>query len=286
MPATDTAPSSVTTDRATTDTVVTRRGIAVEVLSCGPLDGAPVVYLHGFSGPLDGEPALLELASAGYRVHAPVWPGYSDSGGEERIDDMLDFALHGADVVEALGLGPAHGNPAPHLVGHSMGGMIAAEMVALAPFGYDRLVLAAPLGLWLDAHPMTDIYTQLPFEFPPLLFHDVQLGTRLLAGATRDFADPQAIQRFLIANSRRLGTAGKILFPIPNRRLSKRLYRITNPTLLLWGDDDKLLPAPYAEAWAAALPHAWQDTIAAAGHMAPYEQPVATAAAVARFLSS
>lgn len=264
--------------------VTTRRGITAEVLSGGPVDGEPVVFVHGFTGQLGGEPMLATLAAAGYRVHAPVWPGYSDHGGETEIDDMLDFALHGADVVDALGLGPANGRPAPHLAGHSMGGMIAAEMAALAPYGYGRVVLLAPLGLWLGDHPIPDIYTQLPYQFPPLLFHDTELGTRLLAGAGVDFADPAAIQRFLIANSRRLGTAGKILFPIPNRRLSKRLYRITNPTLVVWGDDDALLGQPYSDAWAAALPHAERVTIADAGHMAPYEQPAAVAAAVAAFL--
>jgi len=212
-------------------------------------------------------------------VLAPIWPGYSDTGGEGAIDDMLDFALHGADVIEALGVAPG----TAHLVGHSMGGMIAAEMAALAPYGYGKLVLVDPLGLWLDAHPIPDIYSLLPFEFPPLLFHDAAAGTALLAGGF-DFADNEAIQRFLIGNNRRLGTAGKILFPIPNRRLSKRLYRITNDTLLVWGDDDRLLPTPYADAWAGLLPHAATATIADAGHLAPYEQPAAVAEAIATFL--
>lgn len=273
------------TDDTTRVSVTTRRGIEADVAVSGPADGPPVVFLHGFVGPLGGEPLAAGLAAAGNHVYAPVWPGYSDSPGEEQIDDMLDFALHGADVVEALRLGPAHGRPTPNLIGHSMGGMIAAEMAAIAPNDYDRLVLIAPLGLWLDAHPITDIYTLLPYEFPPLLFHDAAAGTALMAGGKIDFSDPKAIQRFLIGNSRRLGTAGKILFPIPNRRLSKRLYRITNPTLLLWGDDDRLLPRPYAHAWSEALPHARQVIIDQAGHMAPYEQANETASAIADFLA-
>jgi len=266
--------------------VTTRRGIDSEVLVTGPSDGTPVVALHGFTGHLGGEVMLATLAEQGLRVHAPVWPGYSDSVGETEIDDMLDFALHGGDVIAALGLGPSNGFAPVDLIGHSMGAMIAAEMVALAPYGYGKLALISPLGLWLKDHPITDIFTQLPFEFPGLLFHDVAVGTELLAGGGVDFNDPQAIQRFLIGNSRRLGTAGKILFPIPNRRLSKRLYRITNPTLLLWGDDDRLLPRPYADAWSTALAHAERQTIEAAGHMAPYEQPASVAAALATFLTA
>ncbi len=265
-------------------TVTTRRGLEVDVLVGGPVTGEAVVSFHGFAGPLVGEPMLAELAAAGYRVHAPVWPGYSDHGGDTVIEDMLDFALHGADIIEALSLGPAHGQVAPHVIGHSMGGMIAAEMAALAPNDYGHLVLIAPLGLWLDGHPVPDIYTLMPYEFPRLLFRDATLGTRVLASVGADFSNPDAIQRFLIGNSRRLGTAGKILFPIPNRRLSKRLYRITNPVMLLWGDSDAYLGAPYADAWSAALPDAERATIAEAGHMVPYEQPTAAADAIVAFL--
>lgn len=274
--------------------VTTRRGIDVEVKVSGPIGGAPLVFFHGFIGPLAGEPLVDALGDAGHRVYAPVWPGYSDSArGEDQLTDMLDFALHGADIVEALRLGhieshphgAAHGHPLPHIVGHSMGGMIAAEMAALAPNSYASLVLIAPLGLWLDDHPITDIYTLLPFEFAPLLFHDTAIGTKMMTGGKIDFSDNQAIQRFLIDNSRRLGTASKILFPIPNRRLNRRLYRITDPTLIIWGDDDRLLPAPYASAWEAHLPHARQVVIERAGHMAPYEQTAEVASAIADFLA-
>jgi pimeloyl-ACP methyl ester carboxylesterase len=88
----------------------------------------------------------------------------------------------------------------------------------------------------------------------------------------------------MIRNSRRLGTAGKILFPIPNRRLSKRLYRQTAKTLLIWGKSDKFIPPLYAERWQALLPDAELVTIAEAGHMIPYEQPDAVAEAIANFL--
>ena len=258
-------------------TITTRRGITCEVLVGGPAAHAAgsVVSFHGAAGLLGGEPMLAELASR-FAVYAPVWPGYGEEGGEDKLEDMQDFALHGADVVEALGL------TRPHVVGHSMGGMVAAEMVAAAPSAYHRLALVAPLGLWLDDHPIVDIYSLLPFEFPPLLFHDAAAGTALMAGGL-DFNDTEAIKTFLIGNSRRLGTAGKVLFPIPDRRLSKRLYRITNPTLLVWGDDDRYLPPVYTDAWRAAIEGAEVEIIPEAGHMAPYEQPGDVAGVIARF---
>jgi pimeloyl-ACP methyl ester carboxylesterase len=269
---------SAPTAEAELVTVTTRRGIVSEVLVVGPPEGAPVLALHGAGGHLAGEPMLRRLAAT-HRVYAPRWPGYSETGGEELLDDMLDFALHGADVVASLGL------DRPHLLGHSMGGMIAAEMVALSPSSYDKVVLVAPAGLWLDDHPIPDLFAMLPFEFPPYLFHDAERGAALMTGGL-SFDDPEAIKTFLIGNSRRLGTAGKIMFPIPNRRLSKRLYRVTNDVLLVWGTSDRLIPTVYASAWQAALPQAELVLVDDAGHMAPYEQPEAVASAIGAFLTS
>jgi pimeloyl-ACP methyl ester carboxylesterase len=67
--------------------------------------------------------------------------------------------------------------------------------------------------------------------------------------------------------------AGKILFPIPNRRLSKRLYRLTAPTLVVWGAADRLIVPAYAERWKAMIPGTRVVTVENAGHMLPYEQP-------------
>jgi pimeloyl-ACP methyl ester carboxylesterase len=262
-------------------TVATRRGITCEVLTGEPASGqaeGSIVSFLGAAGQLGGEPMLAELATR-FAVYAPVWPGYGEAGGEEALEDMQDFALHGADVVEALGLSR------PHLLGHSMGGMIAAEMAAAAPHDYGRVALFAPLGLWLDAMPVPDIYSLLPFEFPPLLFHDAAAGTALMAGGL-DFNDTEAIKTFLIGNSRRLGTAGKILFPIPDRQLAKRIYRITNPTLLVWGDDDRYLPLAYAAEWQRLVEGSRLEVVADAGHMAPYERPGEVASVVAQFLAS
>jgi pimeloyl-ACP methyl ester carboxylesterase len=78
--------------------------------------------------------------------------------------------------------------------------------------------------------------------------------------------------------------AGKILFPIPNRRLSKRLYRLAAETLVLWGAADRLIVPAYAERWKQLIPHARVEVFGEAGHMLPYEQPDAFARAVTGFL--
>ena len=257
-----------------TITITTKRGARVRVLEGG--DGAPLVFLHGAGGLLADSPFLDTLARR-YHVYAPEFPGFGDSTGDELLDDMLDFTLHGWDVMATLGL------RRPHLVGHSMGGMIAAEMACIAPNDLDKLVLVCPPGLWIPEHPLPDLYSLLPFEFAALLFHDPVAGAALLTGGL-DFANVDAIGEFYIANAKRMGIAGKILFPIPNRGIAKRLYRLTAETTLIWGRSDQLIPLVYAERWKSLVPSAKLVLIEEAGHMVPYEQPDRFAAAVAAYL--
>jgi len=255
-------------------TVETKKGTRCRVLEGG--SGAPLVFLHGAGGLLRDNPFLDQLAQ-NHHVVAPEWPGYGESTGEELLEDMLDFTLHGWDLVEALGLRQ------PHLVGHSMGGMIAAEMACVAPHDLGRLVLVSPAGLWMDEHPLPDIFALLPYQIAEVLFHDPQQGQALLTGGA-DLSDMEALKDFYIGSQRRLAMAGKILFPIPNRRLSKRLYRLTAESLVLWGASDRLIVPAYAERWKASIPRARVEVIDGAGHMLPYEQPDRFVRAVSGFL--
>lgn len=237
--------------------------------------GDELVFLHGAGGVLPDDPFLAALSTR-YRVFAPVLPGYEDSEGEQSLPDMLATTLHGFDVLDALGV------RRPVLVGHSLGGMIAAEMAAIAPYEVERLVLIAPAGLWLDEHPIPDIFAKLPPELPPLLFHDLSKAALMTAGA--DFGDEAWMAEFLVANARRLGMAGKLLFPIPNRRLCDRLYRVTAKTLLVWGERDQLIVPAYAERFRELLPGTALTLVPDAGHMVPYEETDAVLDAIGAFL--
>jgi pimeloyl-ACP methyl ester carboxylesterase len=257
-----------------TRTVETKRGARCRVLEGG--SGAPVVFFHGAGGLLADNPFLDQLA-ARYHLVAPELPGYGESTGDDLLEDMLDFTLHGGDVVAALGL------TRPHLIGHSMGGMIAAEMAAIAPNDVGKLVLAAAAGLWIEEHPIPDLFALLPGQLVELLFEDPVKGQALLTGGA-DFSDMEVFKEFYLGQQRRLAMAGKILFPIPNRRVSKRLYRVTAPTLILWGQGDRLVVPAYARRWASLIPGATVELIPNAAHMLPYEQPQAFVSAVSRFL--
>ena len=236
--------------------------------------GPDLVYLHGAGGITADDPLLAGLAKS-HHVVAPLVPGYGDSEECPEIRDMLDFTLHTWDVVEALGLRD------PILVGHSMGGMIAAEMAAIAPNDVSRLALIAPAGLWDDAHPIADLFSTLPFEMPALLFHDAEAGAAMMT-AGRNVEDPGFLTQYLVTNARQLGMAGRILFPIPERGLSQRLYRIKAKTVLIWGDSDKLIPPTYAHAFKKAIKGAELVSIPEAGHMVVLEKTDAVVDAVSR----
>jgi pimeloyl-ACP methyl ester carboxylesterase len=237
-------------------------------------DGAPLVFLHGAGGLPEDSPFLAALARR-WHVYAPLLPGYGDSEGPETLRDMLDVTLHSFDVVNALGL------ERPILVGHSMGGMIAAEMAAVAPREVERLGLIAPAGLWLDAYPSPDLFSKLPHELPALLFHDPELGERIMtAGA--DFDDPKFLEAFVIRNARQLAMASKLLFPIAERGLHERLYRIRAKTVIIWGDSDRMIAPAYGGAFRRAIAGAELMSIPAAGHMVILEQPDAVVDALRR----
>src|SRR5215813_6683102 len=245
----------------------------IEVVQAGK--GRDLLFLHGAGGHIPGDPLLAALAGK-YRVVAPLLPGYGRSEGEDNLRDMLDVTLHTLDVLEATKL------TKPIVVGHSMGGMIAAEMAAIAHTEITRLCLLAPAGLWLDDHPVADIFTKLPFELPGLLFHDAEAGQKLLATGG-DMEDPEFLKQFLVMNARRLGMAGKILFPIPDRGLAQRLYRITAKTLIVWGRQDVLIPPVYGHAFKKAISKSKLASIAKAGHAVGQEKPQAVLRAIRDF---
>jgi len=264
--------------------VTTRGGTTVRVHEGGR--GEPLVLFHGAGGLLADDPFVRRLAER-FHVFAPLLPGYEDSEGAETLHGMLDVTLWGFDVLDALGL------ERPLLVGHSMGGMIAAEMAAVCPREVTRLVLIAPTGLWLDAHPVPDLFAQLPFELPALLFHDPARGAALLTAGFEfphdaqeltalmlRFEDMGFLQQMMVEQARKLGMAGKLLFPIPDRGLRDRLHRVRAATALVWGDDDRFVPPAYADAFQALLPHARLVRVPEAGHMVQYEQPDAVLAAI------
>src|SRR5262249_5794697 len=119
----------------------------VEMQVCG--SGEPLLYLHGAGGLLGVDPFLEDLGKD-FKVVAPHLPGYGTSTGGELIEDVFDACLFYHQLMDDLGIASAH------VVGHSMGGMLAAELAALDVHRIKKLVLVSPAGFWLEQHPIPD----------------------------------------------------------------------------------------------------------------------------------
>ena len=114
-----------------------------------------------------------------------------------------------------------------------------------------------------------------------MLYHDVEAGKAKMAAGTK-MDDPEWLKAFLVANARQLGMAGKLLFPIPERGLAQRLYRVKAKTVLVWGESDRLIVPAYGEAFRAAIRGAELVTIPQAAHLVIHEQPGAVVDALSR----
>ena len=241
--------------------------------------GEPLLYLHGFSG-LPAENPFLDQLGRDFQVIAPHLPGFGGSTGAELIDDVVDAALFYHQLMDELEI------PAANIVGHSMGAMLAAEVAALDVHRARKLVLCAPMGLWLDEYPIPDLFATQPFELPSLLFHDPKSSVAQTMTGSSTLPSLLGAMSANIENTKRFGMASKFLYPLPYRGLAKRAYRIQAPTLVLTGTSDRLIPAPYGKAFTKVIPDAGEQSLVNCGHMMMYEAPSEFCKAVTQFLKA
>jgi pimeloyl-ACP methyl ester carboxylesterase len=242
------------------------------VLSKG--QGAPVVYLHGpFGQEWDG--FLDDLASY-RRVYAPAHAGAEQTEDLEQLDGIPDLLLYYDDLFDRLGLERLD------LIGHSFGGMVAAEYAATFRNRVGKLVLIDPMGLWRDDAPVQDHLLVAPEKLVKLLFHDPskpEVAAKLAMPKERDGMNAAMVHRFGA-----LASTSHFVHPIPERGLRKRLRRIKAETLVLWGAHDALVPAVYAAEFAALIPNARVEMIEEAGHLPQVEQRKVLSGHLERFL--
>lgn len=245
----------------------------VRVWSAG--DGPPLLYLHGFEGH-PGAAAFLDRLARARRVYAPEMPGYGESTGFEAIDGVLALTLHQRQLVASWGVGPVD------VIGHSLGGMLAAEFAAICPHLTRRLVLVDAYGLWLDDVGMPD-----PFTLS-------EKGLKAVKWANPDTAPPEPMiftppadnpQAAVLERAKNLATATKFMWPIPDRGLRRRLPLIQAPTLVIHGAADGLVPAAYADEFARLIPNARVHVINGAGHLPMVEREDEFISVVESFLS-
>lgn len=233
--------------------------------------------LLGFLGGLRGLPRwtpFLERLAEQRHVVAPSLPGFPGALGHDQLDDVADWVSATLDVLEASGLDGAD------LVGASAGATLAAEVAAFSPATVRRLVLVAPFGLFDPEEPVTDIWAQKPRELPEVLSaHPERLEAALTAPQGADATEWE------ITLHRAREAAARLLWPFGDLGLAKRLHRVRAPTLLVWGEDDRVVPPSYAKRFAGGI-GGWVEVreIADAGHVAEIDQPEAVASAVLAFL--
>jgi pimeloyl-ACP methyl ester carboxylesterase len=232
-------------------------------------EGPPLVWLHSLYG-VEADAAIIQALAQQYSVYAPLTPGFADLAELDSIRDIHDLALHYDDILQALNLA------SPIVAGHSFGAMLAAELAAHVPDHVSRLVLASPLGLWNDAFPVADIFSVPAQQMPTLLYADMAH-----APGTAGTPDVEAI----VALAQGMTTVARFLWPIPDRGISRRLHRITAPTLIIHGAQDRFVPAHYADEFVAMISHASKEIVPDAGHMVFAEAFDASLDAVSRFLT-
>jgi len=248
----------------------------VELQSYGS-GGEPLLYLHGAGGLMPSEPFLEDLGRD-YRIVAPHLPGFGESTGGEHIDDVVDAVLFYQELLDDLGIAQTH------VLGHSLGGMLAAELAAQNPQRVKKLVLVAPAGFWLDAHPIPDVFAAQLDEMAGLLFHDPNSpAAKLMTAIPEDF---KLLEAMYVERVKRLAIASKFLWPVPDRGLNKRAYRISAPTLMVWGESDRLIPPVYAKEFTSRIKNSRVATIKQAGHLLMYEQQAAVVKAIREFLKN
>jgi pimeloyl-ACP methyl ester carboxylesterase len=239
--------------------------------------GEHLVFLHSGGG-LPAFTPELEALSKRFAVTAPLLPGFGSEGEEHLHEDVQKLVFWGWDLLDALEI------ERPLLVGHSFGGMLAAEMAATEPRRVKKLVLAAPAGLFVEEHPTADVFAMTPHALVNAAFHDPQCeaAKALLTPP----ADPAAATEAIVTRVKALAAAGRFLWPTGDRGLNERLYRIKAPTLLLWGESDRIIPPVYAAAFKRLLvgaAHVQMKNLAAAGHALFAEQPKAAVDAIIEF---
>ena len=242
----------------------------IRVLQAG--QGQPVLFLHGASG-LFWDP-LMDALAADRRVLAPEHPGAGESQGLEHIEDLWDLVLYYDELLDTFGLSRVS------LVGHSFGGMVAAEIAATNPERVERLVLVSPLGLWRDDHPVPDLSGIPRDRVPQLLFADPAGPAAALLPAP-DPTDPEQLLQASLTTASIL----QFIWPLPDKGLRRRLYRVHAPTLVVWGAQDRLVHPDYGEDFAAAIADARLELVDGAGHLPHLEQPDRTAQIVRSFLA-
>lgn len=221
------------------------RGVRTPYLVGG--SGEPVVMVHGLSGSLDwwqyNAPALAEH----FRVFLIDLPGFGRLGHLSVCASMHDYVDWLREWMAGVGLNSAH------IIGHSMGGHIGLRLAVEDPDMVRRLVLVAPAGVVPE--------TEIPRYVVPLIKVLRNIPAALLPLAVRD------LRR---ANLRTVWRSSQDLI---EHHVLDILEKVQVPTLIVWGNEDPVLPFTLARQFQDAISGSELFAIPDAGHIAMVDSP-------------
>lgn len=248
------------------------RGVQVNLFRGGT--GRPVLFLHGAGGAGAWLPFHGLLAGAGFDLLAPDHPGFGLSGELQHIECMDDLVYHYLDLLDVLGLDGVD------VVGTSLGGWLAAELAVHSPEKVRKLVLLNAVGLDIWEAPVKDLFGMNPEETVAAVFHDPAIAASLFP------AEPDL--DFILGLYREKVSFARLAWNpyCCNPKLESRLYRITAPTLVVWGEEDHLVPIVHGERYVEKIAGARLATIPGVAHAPFLEDAAATAALLVDFLEA
>ena len=235
--------------------------------------GPKLGFLAGFGGLPRWMPVLDALAET-RTVIVPSLPGFPGGDrGHSVLDSHLDWMLAVREILEKSGLSGAD------LAGSSVGASLVLEVAALWPDMVRRIAAIAPFGLFDEKSPPTDPWAQRADQVPGLLCADPDIYKNMKAAPEGANSIEWPIEQVRAAEA-----AARIFWPLGNTRIEKRLRLIQAPTLLLWGEHDKIMPRSYAETFARGIAGKTETKIiAGAGHLAELDKPAEVAEAILDF---
>ncbi|MDZ7628003.1 MAG: alpha/beta hydrolase [Parvularculaceae bacterium] len=265
------------------DRLMTIAGANVRVRIEGPEEGAPIILLHGFIYSLESFDAWAADLSRDHRVIRFDLLGHGLSGPDpQKRYSPQERAEFIGDIMDALNVERAV------VGGNSLGGLAAWRFAAASPERVTGVVLVSP-GAYPD-RGISDVALSPPAPFAFFLRNPTQAGVALtLQGVYADKAmiTPARVER-VTALMRQPGNGDAFVESIEEFTLpdpEPLLKSIKAPVLILWGAEDKVIPAEYGRRMEAAIPDASLVVYEGVGHVAQEEAPERSIADVRAFLT-
>jgi pimeloyl-ACP methyl ester carboxylesterase len=233
--------------------------------------GPTVLFLHGAGG-VPGWLPFFEKLSDRFDLLVPDHPSFGRSPTPPWLDDISDLAFYYLDLIEELDLKDIH------VVGHSMGGWLALEMAIRSQAHMKSLTLMASVGIRIKGNPVANVFIMTPEQLMNVLYADPKLIEQELARTPT----PEEVNQIVINRTAAARLAWHPRFFNP--KLAKWLHRVSVPTQILWGSQDKLVSPAYADEFKKLIPHASVTKFPGAGHIPFAEKLDDVTAAIGNFV--